>query len=83
MRLLRLARSKTAGVIVVLLSLIAQTFPVEWWGLVPSRLQIGVLALGWLASIWLLTVVCSYYVQCRLTLDDRGILRDKQNRPRC
>lgn len=83
MRLLQRARSKTAAAIFALLSLAFQSISIEWWGQIPNRIQIGVLALGWLASAWLAMVALSYYLQCKLTLDDRGLLHNRENKPHC
>jgi hypothetical protein len=83
MRLLELARSRAAAAIAVVLSLISRAFPVEFWDRVPRWLQLEVLALGWLLCIWLALVACSYRLESRLALDERGLLRDWHKRPYC
>jgi hypothetical protein len=83
MRLLERAKSKAAGAIFLLLSLAFQTFPVQWWDRIPSRWQIAVLALGWTVSAWLAIVVLAYHLQGKLTLDNRGVLLDREGKPHC
>ena len=67
-------------IIGTLLTGIVAALPIRWWEALPSRLQVLLAALGWSLTF---AMSCLYYLLRRLTLDDLGILRDRNGKPHC